>query len=483
MSCLKKGLFIFTVLLLVNASGLFSQAEQNMQNGGGQPPLRITPDMAVDMAITNNLLLQQAEIGLDITRRRADYYWNQFIPSVTVSGTLARQNWAGTTQAFNIIPIPPYINPYTITLPQWNMLGNINVSLDLSIALVEGIRSLRLDYQAGILSLDRARLQMEQGIRKMYNSILLLEANAALLRDSFANAQRQAAIAEANFQAGMTPRLTMLQAQVQVENLRPTMNDLESTITNLKGTFALMIGLPFDAEMELVTLSMDDMYIPDDLSEFITHSAAMHKPDIMELQANINALNSRRQALFIQTHTPFLRLGWSLSSTFMGNPFGDNWFRYNNWRAGGNLQITIGMSLNGLFGFTREGQQLRDMDANIQIQNIRLAQMIRETELEIFTKINSLQNILTTMEIQRSAVELAELSYRLTEDAFRAGMQDNQAVYNANLALMQAELQLLTQHFNFLNDVIDLEYSLGIPFGTLSSNGQLIQLNGVHNEN
>ena len=438
-------------------------------------PLRITPDDAVDMAINNNLLLQQAAIGLDITRRRSDYYWNQFLPSVALTGTLARSNWQ-TVQPGMGLPgdlfypgSPPVVISPQITVPQWNMLGNVNVSLDLSFALVEGIRSLQLAYQAGVLSLDRARLQMEQNIRKMYNSILLLEANAELLRDSFTNAQRQAAIAEANFNAGMAPRLTMLQAQVQVENLRPTINDLENNLRSLKGTFSLMLGLPFDTELELIPLSMDDLNIPTDLSQFISLSSAMQKPDIIELQANINTLQSQRQAMSIQMYTPFLRLGWSLSSTFLGDPWADSWFDTDRWRGGGNFNITLGMSLNGFFGFTREGQQLADMDANIQIQNIRLAQMIRETELEIFSKINSLQNILTTMEIQRSAVDLAELSYNLTEEAFRAGMQDNQAVYNANLARHQAELQLLTQYFNFFNDLIDLEYSLGLPFGTLSS--------------
>ena len=44
---------------------------------------------------------------------------------------------------------------------------------------------------------------------------------------------------------------------------------------------------------------------------------------------------------------------------------------------------------------------------------------------------------------------------------------------SAALALEQSRLQLLTQQFNYLNDLIDLEYSIGVPFGTLSSNGAL----------
>ena len=155
----------------------------------------------------------------------------------------------------------------------------------------------------------------------------------------------------------------------------------------------------------------------------------------------------------------------------MLDPFKDNLFTADNWNKGGNFSVTLGMSLNSLFPFTKEGQQRKDMEASIQIQNIRLAQMIQETELEIFNKLASLNKTLTSREAQKAAVDLAEQSYRLTEEAYRAGLQDFQSVRSASLALEQARLQLSTQQYSYLNDLIDLEYSIGVPFGTLSSFG------------
>jgi outer membrane protein TolC len=447
-------------------------------------PKRISVDEAVDLAIRNNLLLETARIGTDIKRRKTDLVWNQFLPSLSVNGILSRDNWSNSSSGLMAVPetgfpmamngISGRLNPNVfaldpITLPQWHVTGAFTATLDFSFALVEGIRSYRLDYEAGLLTLDKARLQTEQGIRKMYNSILLLEANAALLDESFGNARRQADIAEANYRAGLAPRLSWLQAQVGVENMRPTINDMENNLRNLKGNFALILGLPFDAALELEPVIMGSSFIPPDTAEFISRSAG--KPDILELQANIITLQSQRKALSLQQHTPYLRLGWTLSSLFNPtlDPFKESWFTTDNWNGGGNFSVTLGMSFNSLFGFTKEGQQLRDMEANLQIQSIRLAQMIRETELEIFSKINSLEKTRTTAEAQQAAVDLAELSYTLTEEAYRAGLQDFHAVQNAAFALNQARVQLLTQQFNFLNDLIDLEYSIGVPFGTLGS--------------
>ena len=430
--------------------------------------LRLSPDTAVEMTIKNNLNLQSARLGLDVKKRKSEYVWNQFIPTANATGTLSRDNWASTSQGINWAALPNLV-PYSITLPQWHVNGSFSATLDFSFALVEGIKSYRLDYEAGLISFEKAKLQIEQAVRKMYNQIFLLESNVALLNESYGNAQRQAAVAEANFRAGLVPRLTWLQAQVAAENMKPTVYDLENNLKSLKGNFALLLGLSYDTPFELEPISFSIFQVPVELSELISR-ASREKPDILELQANIMTLQSQKKALTLQQFTPFLRLGWSLTGIFNPtlDPFKDNLLNTDNWNKGGNFNVTLGLSLNNFFSFTKEGQQRKDMETNIQIQNIRLAQMVRDTELEVFTKLASLEKIRTSAEAQKNAVNLAEQSYRLTEEAYRGGLQDFQAVQSSSLALEQAKLQLLQVNFNYLNDLIDLEYSIGVPFGTLS---------------
>jgi outer membrane protein TolC len=208
--------------------------------------------------------------------------------------------------------------------------------------------------------------------------------------------------------------------------------------------------------------------IPLDAAELISR-AASGKLDILELQSKLRVLQSQRKALALKNYTPSLQFAWSLSSTFTQDPWKDSWFTKDNWSKGGNFSVTLGYSLNSLFPFTKEGQTLKDMDNGIKALNIGLAQAAQGTELEIFTKVNSLEKTRTTAEALRLTVEMASESYRLTEEAYRAGLQDFLEVENAALSLSQARLQLLTQQFNYLSDLIDLEYAIGVPFGTLSS--------------
>jgi outer membrane protein TolC len=347
--------------------------------------------------------------------------------------------------------------------------GSITASYNFSFALIEGIKSIRLDYEAGLVTLEKARLQLERDVRKTYNQLLLLEANAALLRESFANAERRAASAEANYRAGRAPRLTWLQAQVTVENMKPSINDMENNLKALLANFAMYLGLPYNTPFELEPVPEGNLSIPLDTEELISKAAA-GKPDILELQKMIQALQSQRKAQALQLRTPFIRLSWSLSETFspLLDPWKENWFNGDNWNKGGSFSVTLGLTLNNLFSFTKEGQGIKDVDNSFKTLNINLAQAIRGTELEIFTKVNSLEKTRTMAEAQLAAVGLAEQSYRLTEEAYRAGLSDLLEVQNAGLSLEQARLQLVTQQFNYLSDLIDLEYAIGVPFGTLS---------------
>jgi outer membrane protein TolC len=109
------------------------------------------------------------------------------------------------------------------------------------------------------------------------------------------------------------------------------------------------------------------------------------------------------------------------------------------------------------------------MDDNIRGLNINLAQLIRGTELEIYSTLLSLEKIRTTTEAQGYTVNLAERSYRLTEEAYRAGLTELLEMQNAELELRKARLGVLEQNFSYIQGLIDLEYSIGVPFGTLSS--------------
>jgi outer membrane protein TolC len=448
-------------------------------------------DEAVDLALRNNLSLQAGAIALDTKKRASDLVWNQFLPDLAIRGSLARQNEKTTVSGVApldpdvlppalagsfplakistpIGPIYNYMMPYSMDRSQWGVQGSFSATWTLSAALFAGIEAIKADYQAGLVTYEKARFQTERDLRKAYNDMLLLIENIALLRESYTAADRQVAMAQANYRAGLAPELTLLQAQVSRDNMKPTIDQAENGLALSEARFAMILGLPYETRFELVSAESATGFIPLDLAELIGE-AARNKPDIRELQRQLAALEKTRQARALQARTPYLRLDWSLTPTFGGDPFKDNWFKKDNWIDGGSFSITIGISLNSLFPFTKEGQAIKDIDNQIKTVANGISQMIRGTEIEIYNTLLTLEQVQTTVETQGRTVAMAEQSYKLTEEAYRAGLQDLLQVQNAELQLRQARLEILKQEFTYRNGLIDLEYAMGFPFGTLSA--------------
>jgi len=462
-------------------------------------PLRLNPDEAVQMALNSNLGLESSRTNLDIKRRASDYSWNQFIPNVTVAGTLMRDNQAGSVSGMlptadlatlinpvygilNGLPFPfqlpaqfPIlpentlfaVTPYSVELPQWRVAGTIQASLNINLAMFENMKRLRLDYHGGVLGYEKAKLQLERDVRKAYHNMLLLQENITLLRASFTNVERQVQIAQANYNAGLMPELTYLQARVSLENFRPLIEQAESGLKLSMAQFAMFLGLNYDTPFELIPVTGSVDFIPYDVSEMISKAAA-GKPDIQELKQTILMLESAKRAQ-IYSLTPSLSLSWNSTSAFIKDPWKDSWFgNSDDWRKSGAFTLSLGMRLHSLIPFSMDFQGIRTLDDQIKTANIGLAQLINGTEIEIYNIVLALERTRISAQAQAQTVSLAEQSFRLTEQAYQAGLQDYFQVQNAEQSLRQARVQMLEQQFNYLNSLIDLEYSIGVPFGTLS---------------
>jgi outer membrane protein TolC len=426
---------------------------QSTESGAANSLIRrITPDEAVELAIKNNLSLESSRVALDTKKRASKLVWNQFLPELNVRGTLNRTNEVTIQQGYEV--------------PQWTFNGNFDASLNFTFALIEGIRNIKMDYQTGLLTYAKAQAQMERDIRKSYYQMLLLQENISLLRESFAAAQRQVDMAQANYRNGLAPQLTLLQAQVSRDNLKPTIDQAENGLKLAMANFAMNLGLEYDTLFELVPVTGDLNYISLDVKDLIT-KAANGKPDIMELRQTLLTTEHGRKAQALQLYTPYLNFAWNYSPTILGPWENDA----AEWNDRGAFSITVGWSLNSIFPFTKQGQGLKDMDNTLRTLNIGLAQAIRGTEIEIYNTVFSLEQARSTAETQAETVALAERTYQLTEEAYRAGLQEFLQVQQADISRRQARVQMLEQQFNYLTGLIDLEYSIGVPFGALSNGG------------
>jgi len=451
----------------------------NLQaQNAGTSPMKLSPDEAVSLALKNNLSLESSRTSLSTKKRASGLSWNQFIPNITVAGILSMDNEVNTVTGMvpvdlsSVMPtLPPdtlyAVRPYSVDAPQWHIAANIQMSLTISAAMFENMKRLRIDYEGGLLSYEKAKSQLERDVRKAYHNILLLQENIALMRGSYANAERQVQMAQANYNAGLAPELTLLQARVARENMRPVIDQVENGMKLAMAQFAMFLGMDYNKSFELIPIPEKTNFVPLDVTDMIS-KASKEKPDIQELRHTILMMQSARRAQ-VYALTPSLTLSWNTASAFIKDPWKDAWFDSgDDWRKSGSFSLTFAVRLHSLIPYSADSQGIKNLDDQIKTATIGLAQMINGTEIEIYNIVLSLEKTRINTQALSETVRLAEQSYRMTETAYRAGLQDYFQVQNAEQSLRQARVQLLEQQFNYLNGLIDLEYSIGVPFGTLS---------------
>ncbi len=424
-----------------------------------EAPLRLTVEEAVAAAREGNLGLVSPRLEAEGKRRTDALAWNNFLPTLDVSGTLGRWNKEQSTYIFTPLPTPA-------TLPRWSLSASFSTQLMLNLALFEGVKSLRADYEAGLISYAQAEARLEKDVRKSFYNLLLLEENMKLMEEQIEAARRRYEQARANYRAGTSPELAMLQAQVAFENLKPALEEMRIGYRAARDAFAMTLGLPRGSEV-LPAGRIEPRYANLDADALIA-SGLSSRLDIQSLVKSIEALEISESALKYRLWTPNLILGWNMDPSFGGDPWADDLFDGDLWsQRSGMFRATLSMRLNGLFAFTQDGQQLEALRGQKDGLRAALAQALRGAELEIDGLVRRLEKSRTSHAALELNAGLAERAYRLSEEAYKAGAADLLDVQNAELELRKARLELLKEDYTYVTGLLDLEYAVGARFGSL----------------
>jgi outer membrane protein TolC len=262
---------------------------------------------------------------------------------------------------------------------------------------------------------------------------------------------------------------------VAVENFKPNLDQAESGLKTLVSNYALLLGLPNGTEFELDPVPGDVQFIPLDAMD-LSARAASGNWDIQAKRNTLQVTESGKWARWYANYTPSLSLGWSYGRTLM-DPFNTDWSAKSNWLKGtgqtsGQFTLALVFSLDNYLPFSSGAQGVKELDDAARSLRLNLEQTIRETEISIYTTVFSLEKIRISSEAQRATVRLAERSYQLTYQAYRGGMRTFLDVQSAEQDLRQARLGMLRQNIDYLQGVLDLEYAMGVPCGTLRGRQQ-----------
>jgi outer membrane protein TolC len=451
---------IIILLFVVLSIPCFSEEVAGTEAAGART---LTMDEAVELALAHNLMLASERIGLDTKKRTKDTAWNYFIPSVSLSGTLARPNEAPMGAAdilpeelFTMLGIEPGETPHT-----WSVGLRLSASLTIASSMFYGIKHTLLDYESGLIGLDMAERNLAKNVKSIFYNILLTEATIALMEENIEAAKDRYEQAVSNYNNGLVSEYVKLSTQVMYENMKPGLQDLKIAYDTMVLSFKNLldidsrVDISLDGSIEPWTITLDReqaMRLIEGKSEL-----RLQKKVVEILK---NAKDVSQSSLY-----PVFTVSFTFDPTFQGDPFADPWFDNieDSWsQMSGNLAFVVTIPIDGLFPGSRTRVDIAKSKDAIKQAELGVMQIRQSAELEIesiFMKLQKSQKALDTLALN---VDLAEKAYALAKEAYEAGSKELLEVRNSELELRNAKLEVLKEKFNYIMGLLDLEYSLNI---------------------
>jgi outer membrane protein TolC len=449
-----KHIFLTALILAVCTMSVVAEEASTLQV--------LTVDEAVRIALDNNLGLRRGAINLATAKRAKDHSWNSLLPTLGAAAMVSHP----TSVTGEILPrqtMSPDGRPQDRDV--WTPGFQFSAGLTLSTSVFENIKRAGADYEAGVLSYDAARQELELQVRKLFYQILLFDANRELATQKFESAQARHEQSAALARAGQAPHLDELSARVDMENQRPAMRNAEILYENALDTLKIILDIPLETLIKLEGNFAGDLAagIITDLS---IGNGSSQSLEVSRLLQSIQSMEAQRNAVRNGAYIPTLRLSWT--STPMYN------LQHQYWNDNGTFNISLGLSLDSYLPWSNAKTQIDTLNDNISAAHIQLTEVKRNQENRINQNIRTIERILESLEATKLNVELAESTYEMIVDAYRRGAADFQRLRSAGDSLEMAKNRLLQEQFNLILALLDLERELNVPFGTLTgtaSNG------------
>ncbi len=471
---MKRFWLVLTVLV---AAGATASAQDDGTGASGssiQDVTIIDAETAVQLALANNLGVELQDIDVRKAKRMVDNAWTVFIPQVSASGSLSRVNEVQDITGLAPVPDPGLVNPGAFAVTpfeeegnRWRVGAELSAGLSVNLQIIRNIQQTVQQYDIGVINLQDAKARLRRDVRKQFYELLSQQENIRIIRESIETAEERFEQTQINYDNGLVDEFTLLSSRVQLENLRPQLEQQQlgyrSSLMGFKQTLGIDPAEPVELEgrieADLISLEADAI-IRDYLER--RYDIQLARQSIIAQEISLDAKRAERY--------PTLSLNWRADPGFAGDPFDDPWFDdvENDWnQQSGAFSISITQPLDPLLPFSRTQVEIENLKDDVQKARIQLQQARTGAEIQIRQLVDQLETSRSAIEVRRLNVERARRAFNLAQEAYDAGNRELLEVREAEDELEQAQVQLLDEQKNYVVALLDLVYALNTSIDEL----------------
>lgn len=425
MGCLKKKIFV-----LFFSIAAFAFADENT--------IELSLEDAVKSALKNNVSIKQSEINLDEKKRESTYSWNSISPSISGTGRYSKN-------------IPSSSDDKA------SLSAGISLNATLSPSVYTSAKNAELNYSQQQLSYQNDLRSVELDVRKNYYSLLYKIEEISLKEKSLETSKNQYESNLAKYKRGTLSRLDVLSAQVSYQNDQLELKSLNAEMENSIASFKQLVGLPQNAKISL-SGSFENIL---NLKNISIEGMELNSFSIESLQKQIDSAKNSLLASRFTAYGPSLSASYSYNYSSIDGG--------SNWDDNGTLSLQASIPLDGFLPWSSGSLNVQSKKDSVKSLELELEDAKVSLEVNISTLMNKINQCLENISLRKSSIELAQTTYEMTLESYSHGTKDLLSLQTASDNLLSAKVNLISEAYNLICAVLDLENVAGIPFGTLEN--------------
>jgi outer membrane protein TolC len=322
---------------------------------------------------------------------------------------------------------------------------------------ISTIKNAYNSYDLAQINTENAEEYLLHSVEVAYYGALATKKFLEIARHAVEIRQEHLKVAQAKFEVGETPKITVLRAEIDVNQSEQDVKRAENSLALAKEVIRLLIGHYQDFSL----VPPEPPKRPAETLEDYIQKALQQRRDLTSAKLELAIAEQLKNDAWYRFLPQLVATGMYRLSDVKG--FTD---RYDQWQIG--LALSVPLYDGGLrYAYLKEAKsKIREATIKIEETEKVIASEIRQLWLKMeMAEANLIKS--------RRSVELAKEQVDLAKAAFEAGTSTNLEVLDANSIQFISEINETSEELNLHLAILKLDKAVKMfnPAGALSSMG------------
>ncbi|MDA3843085.1 MAG: TolC family protein [Candidatus Kapabacteria bacterium] len=393
--------------------------------------------------------------SVDLTASFAHFIEKPKMPFPDFEAMLSGATY-GVLEYEGLVPEGTYTpGPLETKLQSFALANNLEAKAQITQVLfnatvLEGIGATKIYEDLSKEQLNSKITEVIVNVKKAFYGVLLTKEMHTIMLTSLENAQQNLSNLQSMLKQGLVSEYDAMQAEVRVENIRPSVVQIENAHKSALDGLKMLLGIDPATELEVFgNLELDSYSIPN--AKETINEAVVGNRGIRTLELKIQMDKAFIQVDKTEYYPSLAAFG---NYTYAGQSDDFDMLTYSSAMVGVSLQMNL---FNGM-------RTQRKVEQKTIVMNQTREQIIMAKNfvtIQVKSKIMDLERVIAQLEAQDRNVKMAERTYEIASIRFKEGTAIQLEIENAENALRQAKTNKMQSIFDYLTAQSELEHLIG----------------------